>query len=496
MDFPDLVLSRIFFYLNLDITDKFRLRLVCKRWKELIDWQISAKRSLCVYDESYCYFNELKCYPYKDRWPSNGQLISHSDVLTQTLFENLVGHFWRIQRLALHRTRKETFGNQEVLPKLLELLSSRLVELSLFVTGLLEEDGPVRLERLSFPVLKTLRILEQFSEPLQIVAPELEKLIIEHWASIRTITFERNPPIVLSHPEKLKHLECQMVDQLTGKYFPSLKHLTVRHMNQPRFDLSDYRKLKRLDLWIPYCLYQPEEVFENFLQQKQNLRMDELTITHFGFKKCFDVIGIYKWGLCPLLTNVHFLGRRTSNIIDNLSEFIDDSLDQRFGTWSDLDLLSHLESLVGFYCKANLVQLRLESLSSEQSDQLIRFLRAIQGLEKLRLKKCKFAKEFYKQLKSVPFIAQMVVEECSEIETCDFIEHINGLIEFELHQNVLPFDFFDVFRRSKLKSLKFRTSNLSFELRRKGTSYLKERKFESTVDLYRFLQNKHQDLFC
>ena len=469
MDLPDLVLSRIFFHLNLDVTDKFRLRLVSKRWKELIDLQIGIKRSLCVYDESYSDFDELKCYPHKDRWPSNGQVIHQSDVLTQTLFEKRLGHFWSIQRLALHRTRKETFGGHEVLPKLLDLLSSGLVELSFFATGLIIEDGPVKLERISFSALKTLSVREGFTKPFQIVAPELEKLILEHWSEYE-IEFERNPPIVLSHPEKLKHLEWEVVDRFTPKYLPNLEHLTVRCLEDPPFDLSDYRKLRRLDLCITHYVWEPVAVFENFLQQKQNLRMNELTITHYGFKKCFKIINRKAlWG-DYLTTNVLDLDRNIAPLIENLPEFIDAYLDQRFVIDlydAHLDRLSCLDTLAGFLCRANFVEMKVEGLPSEQSDQLIRFLKGVQGLEILRLKKCKFAKEFYKQLKSVPFIAQLVVEECSEIETCDFIEHINGLVEFRLFfENAWPFDCFKVFGKSKLKLLCFRNLNFAFELKK------------------------------
>ena len=508
MDFPDLVLSRILFYLNLDVTDQFRLRLVCKRWKEFIEFQIGSKRSLCVYDENSYYVSALDSYPYRQRWPSNGELISHSDVLTQTLFEKRLGHFWGIQRLALHRTRKETFGGQEVLPKLLELLSSGLVELSLFLTDLLMEDGPVKLDRLSFPGLKTLRIKEQFSEPLQIIAPELEKLIIEHCSEYDT-PFESNPPIVLSHPEKLKHLECQMVDRLTAKYFPNLEHLTVRCVDEEPFDLSDYRQLKRLDLWISTYLSEPEPVFENFLQQKQELGMDELTITHFGFKKCFDIEADFsKWqraGNYPEFANVLYLSPLAAKIIENLPGFTDAYLDQRFGIYlgdTNLDRLSLLDSLVDFFCRTNFVELRVEGLSSEQSDQhfdqIIRFLKGVQGLETLRLNKCKFAQKFYEQLKSVPFLSELDIQKCSEIERYDFIEHINGLVSFELyHENSLPFEpFFSAFRKSKLKYLLIQTPNLSFALKRKHKSCLfnlkgeVEKEFERPYELYMFLQHR------
>ena len=503
MDLPDLVLSRIFSHLNLDITDKFRLRLVCKRWKEFIDLQIGAKRSLCVYDECAYWVDELNCYPYKDRWPSNGELISHSDVLTQTLFENRLGHFWGIQRLALHRTRKETFGDQKVLPKLLELLSSGLVELTLFATGLVKEDGPVKLKRLSFPVLKSLSVKDEFTEPLQIVAPELEKLIIEHCAKYET-RFERNPPVVLSNPEKLKHLECPMVDQFTPKYLPNLEHLTVRCMEQLPFDISDYHKLKRLDLWISIFHSEPEPMFENFLQQKRNLRMKELTITHFGFKKCFAIQA--GPGSFPEFANMLYLDDRTAAIIENLAEFIDAYLDQRFGIFLcpvDLDHLSHLDSLVGFFCRTNFVELSVESFSCEQSDRLIRFMRGVQGLETLRLNKCKFSQQFYELLKSVLFISELVLRDCSEIETYDFIGHINGLVHCEVYQKTAPFEpFFSAFKKSKLTSLLFRTSNLNFWLQSKTCFfYLNseiEKEFESPEDLYEFLQKKvHQgDLVC
>lgn len=60
-----------------------------------------------------------------------------------------LGHFRCIHRLALRRTRKETFSCREVLSKLVELLSSGLVELSLYFIGLLGK-GPIKLECLSF----------------------------------------------------------------------------------------------------------------------------------------------------------------------------------------------------------------------------------------------------------------------------------------------------------------------------------------------------------
>lgn len=48
--------------------------------------------------------------------------------------------------------------------------------------------------------------------------------------------------------------------------------------------------------------------------------MNELTITHFRFKKCFAIeVGYLKWGSWPEMTGVLFLGRHTANILSNLS---------------------------------------------------------------------------------------------------------------------------------------------------------------------------------
>lgn len=148
---PELVVSRILFYLNLDITDKFRLRLVCKSWKGLIDFQIGRKKSLCVYESLYN-VHEPTYYAECD----GHRMISRSDVVSQTLFENRLSHFWCIKRLVLHRTRRESFSCKEVLSKLVELLSGGLVELSLFLTDLLMKSS-IELDRLSFSALKTLR---------------------------------------------------------------------------------------------------------------------------------------------------------------------------------------------------------------------------------------------------------------------------------------------------------------------------------------------------
>ena len=141
----------------------------------------------------------------------------------------------------------------------------------------------LRMESWTFPNLRSLNVKQKFTEKVQIIAPRLEKLII------CDISFHANHQkglmLTLSHPEKLRYLQCQLIDAELQR-FSNLEQLVAPHVRLD-FNLLKHPKLKRLDLLCgphlisgsPVSCYQK---IDSLLKQRKLFELSNLVITNFA----------------------------------------------------------------------------------------------------------------------------------------------------------------------------------------------------------------------
>ena len=253
-ELPDLVLLQVFRLFG--ITQRFRLRLVCKRWRFLVD---QVKQSnLCLYEQDF---------PRKNELSPNRELEVQPDEMVWINTENkailiLETTFRKLERLFLFRIE-----NLDNLIFQIDRLD-RLKELCI------DFPGSLLNLKLELKNLEVLSIRETDVYYLELNTPNLSTLVL--WSG-----FGRRQVNVL-FPEKVTFLECDDFP-IDLKQFVNLETLFARKL---AVNLVDHPKLKVLDLRD-----EEEELWKN-LRQQASARKD-LTIYSFGFKNIF----------CPNLTS-------------------------------------------------------------------------------------------------------------------------------------------------------------------------------------------------
>ena len=326
---PDLVLLEVFSFVSVE--KKFTtLRLVCKRWKQVVEFQI--QRELVVYQREH---------PLKVRWPSDNRQINPLNAAAKPFFDfGLINNHYRsIKRLFLSQVAWTGFKPKGLLGKLVKCIC-QLEELSIdqdvicpfkeeLYGGKNQSWSPI-LNRLTLTDLKVLSVKQDFKRKISITAPRLEKLVI--WDYDYSSNQTKGLMIALSHPEVLKSLQCQQIDQKM-RAFPNLVQLSAQYV-KPDFELSHHPKLKRLDLYISRpSLENPfnfHTTIERLLKQRAKLKLEHLEITNFGVKDAV-INNPFNLGSSPgrFYLNVHDIG----NLIENPTDFTIDYLPWKI--WSD-----------------------------------------------------------------------------------------------------------------------------------------------------------------
>ena len=90
---PDLAILEVFSFVSVEKRFKI-LRLVCRRWRKIVDCQI--QENLVVYETEY---------PFKHRWPSDSRPIQLQHVVGKLFFDFYLtnNRYKAIKRLLLSR---------------------------------------------------------------------------------------------------------------------------------------------------------------------------------------------------------------------------------------------------------------------------------------------------------------------------------------------------------------------------------------------------------
>lgn len=275
MHLTDLVLLKVFSFL--EIGEKFStLRLVSRRWKELVEFGITNQRDLLVYDESYS---------HQKRWPLDDRLISQVDAVSKTtfLFGVTRDHFQRIKKLYLYRIDWASLEGDRLLPKIVNCMC-QTEELSIRMKSKSKNRG-LRMANFvwTFPNLRSFSVKQEFHEQVQITAPKLEKLIICDTSFNEN--HQKGLMLNLSHPEQLRYLQCQLIDAGVRK-FTNLVQLVAPHVKLD-FNLLQHPKLRKLDLRCgPHPISESTvscyQKINSLLKQRKTFGLNGLEITNFA----------------------------------------------------------------------------------------------------------------------------------------------------------------------------------------------------------------------
>lgn len=422
MELPDLILLEVFSLVS--VRERYlTLRLVCHRWKQLAEHQLKAEGTLVVYEEE-------EDRPFHRRWLSDNRRLSCLEI--QPFFNLLLAncHYRWLKKLCLYRVDEANFERAGLMEKLADCLS-QLEELSIDRTQLIWPDiryKNINLQGLTFPNLRALSVKQKLDGKVSITAPRLEKLVV--WA-ICYMNVPKTLIIDVSHPERLKYLQCDSINVETRK-FANLEHLICQNVRSD-FDLSHFPKLRRLDLCLNLDSFFDQPFLpriESLLKQKKQLKLDQLEITHFGVRD-LDL----KWGFvysdipfekCRFL----FHKRNIELLLGNYSNFTVDQLPWLGLIYYPIELQCH-KHLVSCCSKINTQAVVVDQDHSKIPPDpalLIRFLVDIGGVRSLTINNCSFRQEFYDQLKTVPFIGDLALAEGALLPTnFDFICDIKFL---------------------------------------------------------------------
>lgn len=436
LEIPDLILLEMFSFLK--IQERFHtLRQVCRRWKQLVEYQLETQTRAIVYDQER---------PFHRRWPSENRKLSSLEIVNQPFFNFCLanGHFKRLKKLYLYLVSGPSFESVGLMAKLIKCMC-HLEELSIDRSNLglftWEPNQNINLQGFTFKNLKTLSVKQRLNEKVSINAPRLERLTV--WGLYQDYPDSVSDlMIVPSHPERLKYLECDFISGETQK-FPNLVQLWAQHVRSD-FSLSHYPKLRQLNLCLNESIPHRRQNFllsiESLLQQRKQLKLDHLEITNFGVRNK-ELTHLIESEYPPHNDRFCFWGPHVQELLSNYSNFTADRLPWVATVHYPVHLQHH-RHLASFCSRINVQILRVNKYDCKYELDpvlLIKFLIEIGGINHLGIGKCSFGQEFYEQLKTVPFVTYLELSELSLMPSnFNFICNVKFLTGMFLHQDRIP----------------------------------------------------------
>lgn len=481
MDLPDLVLLQVFSLF--EINEQFgTLRLVSRKWKALVEFNLKTQRSLVVY-EPY--------YPRKMRWPSDNRLFNRQEVSHRRLFCFLLASrgFTQIKKLCLYRIDRISIERDGLMPKLADLMCQTEELYIQMIDNYSKKEKRLEMEKFdwNFANLRVLCVQQEFTEKVRITAPRLEKLIIWDMAD-RFGKTSRNLMLLLSHPEKLKYLEFPEISS-EMQIFANLEQL-VSLLVKPDFHLSAHPKLKRLDLCLYTRLYSHLDRFEPnpidaLFEQRANLKLYHLKITNFGIEEQTRPT-ILRRDWLEIIDDISLLTFAGKDSVKNYSQFAVDRLPWMFCLRYPTRIQGH-PHLSEWASKLNIKTLIVEHSNllktkfNINADLLIKFLVEIGGIDYLGLTNCSFGPEFYDQLNTVPYITKFWSER-TPIHNFDFICGLRSTVK--IHFEIFKTEKFNIdslcsnLKKSQIKRFEFCVCPIFYTELKKNQSQIRLKSLE------------------
>ena len=446
---PDLALLELFSLLSAE--ERFStLRLVCRRWKQVVEFQ--SQNDLVVYQDEH---------PFKCRWPSNNRQVDLLHTVGKRFFDFSLAndHCKQIKRMFLRRIDWNSIERKWLMKCLGQLEELSIDQTTWWEQIIGDENWTLDLDGFNLPSLRVFSVKQRFAwslesekkakEKASIYAPKLEKLII--WDLHFKAGQRGGLPISLSHPEQLNSLQCLQIDKETGA-FVNLEQLTTQHVRRD-FDLSKHRKLKRLNL----CLNchdggeLPLSYSSNYhettgwlITQKGELKLDHLEITDFGGKH-LNVKHTFK-------RSCRFLNSFSFDAVDLDHFTMNCTIDYLPWRIQFVPLAWHPKGLSERHLsRLNIDSVTLYDYNEPDPNLVIKFLVQVGGVKLLQISKCAFSREFYDQLSTVPYLSFLPVNGALPITDFAFVYRISFPHRLWLRVERYALDeFWVAFKRAKI----------------------------------------------
>ena len=274
---PALVLKTVFDFIS--IPEKFRMRLVCKTWRFVVD-NLYSQQNVCIYSTSY---------PYNRRWCFSDQPVLEEEMLYRKLKPepdpnfHLSRPFFRgLRKLFIHRVGPQI---DFFLAEVGQLTS--LKELKI-------DEYHMKTRKLSSSSLERLSLYVQRFERLELETPNLNSFCD---LSSRDQPFRRREEtrtVEFRFPLRVKHLVCcdfiesysqlQNLETLTCLEFPL------------NFQLDEFKSLIKLEI-LPRN-ERELQVVRDLQSERVRLGRDHLQMIVSGFQEqlviCKDFCGKFE----------------------------------------------------------------------------------------------------------------------------------------------------------------------------------------------------------
>lgn len=472
--FPDLVLEELFSFFS--FKEKFKLKLVCKKWMILIERQSSSR--LAVIDDVYF---------FRENWSFNGKRIQEKEIIGTNFFIKCLrnNYFGSLKALYFYKVFNECYyiKNKDILVPLIEKLETFSLCDSF--------SGFHRVfQGSNFKNLRTLCMKDSFTGKMFITAPNLEELT--YW---NTYDFMK---VGLSNPEKIKFLECTKFNKsFQLNKFLNLEHLICQQVDKD-FALSNYPKLKKLNLYPS----EEELDFANYIiRQKKALGFKNLKISISGFDFdnenfiCFKRVSYFAASF--ITKSFYHLEIKDLELIKNNFS--------KFNNPFPWDVHITINSSCDYFCFSSMhlfkMNVRIVKIDSNVNPKfLVGFFKVLYSLDHLILSNRFLTEDIIHELASIKFILILEISMDSEPLNLNFLNKFKFLPKLKLvFPNEFSVDYFcDTYKKSKGKNLilynqTFYSSSFFAAITLKLG--FKTRHFRNLKDAFLFLDSYDKDHF-
>ena len=273
LDLPELCLIRVLNFLP--VRDRLNARLVCRHWKLTTDSSVQRNELILF----------LEIYPRPVYWLDDEREADLGNAFLVTKLASLkneffLRHFRKLRRLMIVHgmyTPSEQFIEK------IQASFRELEHLQFYFLGDKTCFSGMRIrvyeKKVSLPNLRTF-YSQAGDMPLELDCPRLTELYVLSHLTIGESTDDQTKMCI-------QNLRFLLVEQLTYPRDFQFTNLEIFYFNKPGLiHLSDFPRLKEIHYFNPFIFvyFELEDHLENLLEQKRELKRDQLKVYFDGFE--------------------------------------------------------------------------------------------------------------------------------------------------------------------------------------------------------------------
>ena len=429
-DLPVLILKEILDFLS--IQEKFRLKLICKKFKFIVE-TFCTQQNVCIYTHDY---------PYGQSWCWPDQRIADEDIIhlkfdlkTSRPFDLRTEFFRNLQKVCLYKIGEK-----------IDQFLEEVHLLSKLKVLIVNESGKIKLRTLSSSSLEKLSLGCATPDYLELDTPNLSS--VTFWVDYSQIVFR--------FPLMVKHLECNTFQPKLSR-LKNLKTLICQKITSD-FMLNDFKSLTRLEVF-PLNADDLQVVRQIFDQRKQ-LDRDRPEMFICGFNEQLPTCGkIYEsilgfpgnlgyGGLQPEF--IEYAVQNYSKLLGTIPWYFDLDIHTllKYGNLIPRDFFEKFQSNLILYIR---LFRDLKITESEQRVLIEHIKRSNVRLLSIEHLDMSLKREFYEQLSSVQSLKKLWIGPHLENVEFDHFLKLKNLRDFQIISAKIPIQFVSkLFVRLKL----------------------------------------------